>query len=140
MIEEIKHFLASNWDCLLMICLIFATAFLLTGCAMDTPIGSKYQPTTAPGKLIMNDLKAASVNLNSAVRVGALPASDPAPDCLQNALDRFGEGQETFVPEIDGVVSLASIAYIRAKQLENRAPVSMECKAMLGDILLRRLN
>ena len=140
MLEEIKNGLSKNWDCLLMVSMICALALVVTGCAMDTPIGSKYQPTTAPGKLIINDLKAASVNLNSAVRVGALPASDPAPDCLRNALDRFGEGQETFVPEVDGVVSLASIAYIRAKQLENRAPVSTECKAMLGDILLRRLN
>lgn len=139
MIRNIKDCILENWDCLLTVALIIMVA-LMSGCAVNDPIGQKYQPTTAPGKLIVNDLRAASMNLNSAVRVGALTADDPAPACVQNALNRFGDGQETFEPELAGVVSLSSVAYIRARQLENRAPVSTECKALLGDILLRRLD
>ena len=139
MIRNLKDCIAENWDCLLTVALIVMVA-LMSGCAVNDPIGQKYQPTTAPGKLIVNDLRAASMNLNAAVRVGALTADDPAPGCIQNALNRFGDGQETFEPELAGVVSLSSVAYIRAKQLENRAPVSQECKALLGDILLRRLD
>lgn len=129
-----------HWDCVLSWIVVIALIILCAGCAVNDPIGQKYQPTTAPGKLIVNDLKAASMNLNSAVRVGALTADDPAPGCIQNALNRFGEGQETFEPELSGIISLSSVAYIRARQLENRAPVSQECKALLGDILLRRLD
>ena len=139
MIRHLKDCVLENRDCLLTMALIVMAA-LVSGCAVNNPIGQKYQPTTAPGKLIVNDLKAASMNLNSAVRVGALNADDPAPACVQNALARFGDGQETFEPELAGVVSLSSVAYIQARQLENRAPVSIECKALLGDILLRRLD
>lgn len=137
MIRNLKDCVLENWDCLLTVALIVMVV-LMSGCA--APIGAKYEPTTTAGKLIVRDLKAASENLNQAVAVGALPADDPAPGCLKAAVNRFGDRQETFEPELAGVVSLSSVAYIQARQLENRAPVSQECKALLGDILLRRLD
>ena len=137
MIRNLKDCILENWDCLPTVVLIVMVV-LMSGCA--APIGAKYEPGTVAGQLIVRDLKAASANLNQAVAVGALQADDPAPGCLKAAVNRFGDGQETFEPEIDGVLSLSTIAYIRARQIENRAPVSEECKALLGGILLRRLE
>lgn len=107
---------------------------MLTGCAVTDPIGAKL----SPGTLITSDLAATSRNLDQAVKVGALSASDPAPACLHDLLARTGAGQETFKPEIAGLISLQSVAYIRAQQIKNREELSASCKAIVGDIIVGR--
>lgn len=139
MYDDLKELFLENYCQILLVCVVGAVAVLTSGCAINDPIGAKYQPSTNTGRLIVSDLVATSHNLDAAVQVGALPADDPAPGCIRAAVNRLGLDQETFEPEISGLISAASVAYIKAKQIENRAPVSNECKALVGDILLRRL-
>lgn len=115
--------------------LIIVSVLVLSGCAVTDPIGAKL----SPGALITSDLTATSRNLDQAVAVGALKPSDPAPQCLHDLLARTGAGQETFKPEISGLISLQSVAYIRAQQIKNRGELSTSCKAILGDIVVGRL-
>ncbi len=115
--------------------LIIAFAILLSGCAITDPIGAKL----SPGTVIENDLVATALNLDQAVAVGALSADDPAPICLHDLLARTGQGQDTFKPQISGLISAGSIGYIKAQQLKNRGELSVACKAIIGDILVGRL-
>lgn len=107
---------------------------MLTGCAVTDPIGARL----SPGALITSDLSATSRNLDQAVAVGALKPTDPAPQCLHDLLARTGAGQETFKPEISGLISLQSVAYIRAQQIKNRGDLSASCKAIIGEIVVGR--
>jgi len=115
--------------------LIIAFALMLSGCAITDPIGAKL----SPGSVIESDLTATALNLDQAVAVGALPADDPAPACLHDLLSRTGVGQETFRPQIAGLISAQSILYIKAQQIKNRGELSTACKAIIGDILVGRL-
>lgn len=108
---------------------------MLTGCAVTDPIGAKLSASA----LITSDLTATSRNLDQAVAVGALKPTDPAPQCLHDLLARTGAGQETFKPEISGLISLQSIAYIRAQQIKNRGELSASCKAVIGDIVIGKI-
>ena len=108
---------------------------MLSGCAITDPIGAKL----SPGTVIENDLTATALNLDQAVAVGALPADDPAPACLHDLLSRTGAGQETFKPQIAGLISAQSILYIKAQQIKNRGELSASCKAIIGDILVGRM-
>lgn len=108
---------------------------MLSGCAITDPIGAKL----SPGTVIENDLTATALNLDQAVAVGALSADDPAPICLHDLLARTGQGQDTFNPQIAGLISAGSIGYIKAQQIKNRGEISAACKAVIGDILVGRL-
>lgn len=115
--------------------LIITFAILLSGCAITDPIGARL----SPGTIIENDLTATALNLDQAVAVGALPANDPAPVCLHDLLSRTGAGQETFKPQISGLISAQSVLYIKAQQIKNRGELSASCKAIIGDIVVGRL-
>lgn len=114
---------------------IMAAVALLSGCVSTTPIGA----SLSPGAFISRDIETTARNLDNAVIVGALPADDPAPVCLHDLMSRTGAGQETFKPEINGLISAQSILYIRAKQIKNRGEMSVACKAIIGDILVGHL-
>lgn len=140
MYRELKQLFLDNFCQIVLVCTVAAVAIMASGCAVNEPIGAKYAPTTNTGKLVAVDLVATLHNMDAAVQVGALSADDPAPGCIRAAVNRLGLEQETFEPEVNGLISAASVAYIKARQIENRAPVSLDCKALVGDILLRRLG
>ena len=114
-------------------------ALLLAGCA-----GLSAQPVggVLSGGIVAQDLQDASANFDGAIAIGALPADDPAAACLKKVLADLGVGgpePKTFEVKRSGLVSEASLIYIRAKQLQAGAgavEVSLECKALLGQVLI----
>ena len=100
----------------------------------------------AIGQQVQNDLTATQYNLNQAVAVGALSANDPAPTCVNQAVAVLGLGAQgkSFTPQLAGVVSAASIAYIRAQQVKALAgsgtlQVPPACLQVLGQMQLDAL-
>lgn len=125
---------------------------LLAGCA--TPI-SKSSAIPLPAG-VAKDLVAAGWNLDQAVLVGALDATDPAVGCIHGVLAEAGldtpacvppvapatapvcpPAPASFIPENSGAVSAGSIAYIHAQQLKNLVglAVPVECDAMVGQFV-----
>src|SRR5207247_999322 len=96
---------------------------------------------------LVRDLKAATENLDQAVAIGALPATDPAPKCFHDVLQRSGielppgaSEPKSFVPKKDGLISDATILYIVARQAElsaGRVPiVSTSCRELIGQFVI----
>jgi uncharacterized protein YfiM (DUF2279 family) len=97
---------------------------------------------TEPG-LVVQGLLDAQYNLENAVAVGALPAEDPALPCVKSVLADLGVGQgevQRFTPRVSELLSAASVAYIRARQLERERDtpfkLSADCKAIVGQIMI----
>lgn len=128
---------------------IFAILFaaLLSGCGSlgvisNAPAGGLVTADSVVGK----DLKAATSNVDKAVAIGVLDVNDPAAYCLHSILkDACLEGAcatppASFEPDVSGVVSAASVAYIRVQQLKKlRAqakPVDPACEAVVGRIVI----
>lgn len=100
----------------------------------------------AIGQQVQSDLAATQYNLAQAVSVGALSANDPAPACVNQAVATLGLGAtgKSFTPQLAGVVSAASIAYIRAQQVKALAgsgtlQVPPACLQILGQMQLDAL-
>lgn len=119
---------------------------LLAGCANPPPISSNpfsFAGTPA-GNELAQDILAADNNLNQAVTVGALAASDPAPPCMNavvSLLGLSGPGSALYTPEINGPVSLGSVIYIRTQQVlafggQGASAVPVSCEALLGQIVI----
>ncbi len=111
---------------------LLLAVLLLSGCAINDPIGAHL----THGSILTADLTATALNLDQAVAVGALSRDDPAPACLHELMVRAGVGQDTFEPQVKGLLSLKSIAYIKAKQIANRGTLPVACKAIVADILI----
>lgn len=118
---------------------------LLLGCT--SPISGNIADdalSTPAGKVLATDLTATAFNLNSAVKVGALPATDPATGCVNSALAQFGltaPAGPSFVPENVGPISAGSIVYIRAQQLKAAAgtlsgDLPVPCEALIGKLVV----
>lgn len=100
------------------------------------------------GGVVQQGLLDATFNLDSAVKVGALDASDPAPACFHSVLQQLGidpsmpaQGPDTsFVPRRSDLISEGSILYIRARQLQKLQGAGVTtppaCKALIGQFLL----
>lgn len=111
--------------------------------------GSPQQAQTLNlGQTFVTDLLSAQFDLNSAVQVGALSATDPAPGCLNDVVAKLGIDPNapplpSFVPKDDGVISLASILYIRYQQLQalqgGGLTISPTCQQIVGKILIDSL-
>ena len=115
--------------------------------APTTPIAAATPAAPSVVASVVTDLESASFNLDSAVGVGALSATDPAPACLHSVLTQLNIGgapAQSFVPRNDGLVSLAAIAYIRAQQLKTLQStgltVSPACQAIVGKLVLDNMS
>ncbi|MDE2469770.1 MAG: hypothetical protein KGL35_13790 [Bradyrhizobium sp.] len=100
----------------------------------------------AIGQQVQSDLAATQYNLVQAVAVGALSPNDPAPACVNQAVATLGLGAQgkRFTPQLAGVVSAASIAYIRAQQVKALAgsgtlQIPPACLQILGQMQLDAL-
>jgi len=112
---------------------------LVAGCATisDQPTGG-----ALAGGLVAQDLQDASANFDGAIAIGVLPADDPAAGCLKRVIADLGIGgpePKSFEVKRSGLISEASIVYIRAKQARaglGSVEVSTECKALLGQFII----
>ena len=123
---------------------IVTLALLLAGC---TTISTN--PVAVPaGSFVGKDLIAAAYNLDQAVAIGALKADDPAPKCVHGVLMQAGievppgtPAPGSFTPQKEGLVSIGSIAYIKAQQLKGaKLTVPQDCKALIGQLVIDGLT
>lgn len=124
---------------------LMLAAMLLSGCAIT---GSVTGGIPLPADSILaSDLKDAAFNLDNAQRVGALAADDPAPKCLHELLVQAGlevpagaAPVEAFDPKRTGIVSEATIVYIRAQQAKVLAAMRLQnnpaCESLVGKIVI----
>lgn len=127
---------------------LLSIALAATLCACATPItnnkgagGLPISPDSGVGK----DLLAAAFNLDNAIAIGVLPADDPAASCIHGVLKQAGietppgaPAVASFIPEDKGAVSVGSIAYIRAQQLQGLKglQVPLGCEAVIGKFVV----
>ena len=146
---------------------------LLAGCAHPVPIGNTPQQTilntgaavggsTATGinSQVITGLQDSAYNFDNAMAIGALPANDPASNCVHGVLKQLGadvvvtpagytpvvlpNGQPatSFTPRVSDLISSGSVVYIlaqQAKQLQAGglgASVPMGCTALVGQIVI----
>lgn len=127
---------------------IMTLVLAATLCACAAPItnnrstaGIQVSPDSGVGK----DLLAAGFNLDSAIAIGVLPADDPASTCIHGVLKQAGlevpagtPAVASFIPEDKGAVSVGSIAYIRAQQLQGLKGIQLpiDCEALIGKFVI----
>lgn len=109
-------------------------------------------PAFTPGPILARDLVSAAYNLDEAVRVGAIPANDPAVACVHDALQHSGlDGggavqRQSFEPKKDGVVSMGAILYIMVEQARTQAAaakafeLSPACLQIIGRLQVDALK
>jgi hypothetical protein len=143
-----------------------ALAILLAGCVngqpsvtapisanpvADTAVASAPAPLSPNGSTIGQDLSAAYSNLDQAMTVGALAATDPAAACVGSVMAQAGIAvpgapattAPSFVPVNDGPASLGAIVYIRAKQAAAAAgglTASPPCLQIVGQFVVDGLK
>jgi hypothetical protein len=93
--------------------------------------------------LVSTGILNAQYNLNEAVTVGALSATDPAPGCINQAVAVMGIGgtaAASFTPKITDAISLGSVGYIYLQQVKSLTGGSISlptnCLALLGQMVL----
>ncbi len=123
---------------------------LLAGCSTisGNPASDLRASSGLLGKTVAQGLLDATFNLDSAVKVGALDATDPAPPCFHSVLQQLGidpamptQGPDTsFTPRRSDLISEGSILYIRARQLQKLQGAGIQtppaCKALIGQFLI----
>ena len=145
--DVLADFVNRTVEIIVLIGLVLVSLVLLTSCS--TPISGNPAQDVAQvliPKVGITDLQDAAWNFDQAMAVGALTPDDPASPCLHQALQEIGaEGPPapSFKPRQGGLVSAASIAYIRAQQLKRmqggvQAPVS--CDALVGRLMIDQLK
>ena len=88
-----------------------------------------------PQDIVVNDLTAARDNLQAAAAVGQLPKDDPALSCLNGVVAQLGAPSVEY--KIKGLVSVASVAYIKAQAVKQGGPVlQRDCEALIGQFLI----
>lgn len=98
-------------------------ALTLSGCA------TVIQP------IVKNDLESAAANFEQAVKAGVLPETDPAVTCTRAIMARVA-GDVSLDPQISGLISASSVAYIAARVAENRAKLPAECTETIGRLVI----
>lgn len=99
------------------------------------------------GGVVVAGLLDATFNLDSAVKVGALDATDPAPKCFHGVLTQLGVDPanpvppgQSFTPKVSDLISAGSVLYIRARQLQKAqgqgVSVPAGCKELIAQFLL----
>jgi hypothetical protein len=135
-----------------LICLMLVCA--LSACT--API-TKGGTGIAVPHTIAKDIQAAAENLDNAIKIGVLPAGDPADLCVHSALQLAGldtpacvpadppatgtvcpPAPASFTPLNDGIVSGGSILYIQAYQLKQYQGMTVpaSCKEILGQFVI----
>lgn len=107
----------------------------LFGCAATGEISTSPDPDAR----VLQDLRDADFNFSEAQRIGVLPANDPGALCVHAVLTQVDVANESFVPRTSGLVSGASLVYIRAQQakaLAAAARISPDCEALVGRIVI----
>ena len=130
---------------------------ILGGCTTPPPISSNpvqgaanvLLPKTGP---VVIGLQNAAWNLDQAIAIKVLPATDPADACLHSALQTIGAdvGQapipsSQFTPRVTDLISAGSVAYIlaqQAKQLAGNAGslIPASCEQLVGHFVLAGVN
>lgn len=97
-------------------------------------------PSIVAGKTVADDLAAAGQNLDQAVAIGILPATDPAVLCLGSVNKQVNgtADAQSFAPENAGAISAGSIAYIIAQQARAAGGIKLpvECEALVGRLVI----
>jgi hypothetical protein len=141
--------------------LVLAAALLaLAGCATPPPISSNPVQTAANavaatplGGTVVQGLKDAEFNLDSAISIGVLDKTDPADACVHSSLVAIGQesGQtppvpvQTFTPKVSDLISAGSVAYILAHQAKQVAAAGglalpPSCEQIVGEFVLKGVN
>ena len=133
-----------------------AIALAVSGCQNPPPISTAPVPTSVQTvaqdvglqTTINTDLADAQFDLTQAAQLGIIPANDPALTCLnavQGVLNPTTPAAQ-FTPKIGGAASTGAVAYILAQQAKAASGgglaglVPPDCKALLGDIILKGLD
>ena len=122
-------------------------ACLVAGCAEISANPMRDLPHGNLGGVVIRGLQDATFNLDSAVKVGALEATDPAPKCFHGVLAQLGADPSaptppgaSFEPKVSDLISFGSILYIRAQQLKKvqggGVAVPTDCKVLITNFLL----
>ena len=126
---------------------LYALLPLLAGCTTISANPLQDLPKTQLGGVVIQGLQDATFNLDSAVAVGALPKTDPAPGCFHGILTTLGAdpanpapAAASFTPKVSDLISAGSVLYIRAQQLKQAQgsgiSVPSSCKLLITDFLL----
>lgn len=103
-----------------------ASALALAGCSSPPPISAGSPTpisvvTSLPGVggTIKQGILDAQYNLDSAVTIGVLPATDPGKACLDSVAGQLNApGAASFTPRVSDLVSAGSVGYIYLQQLK----------------------
>lgn len=109
--------------------LVVLPAVLLSACAT---LGGD---PLLQNQVVKTDLADATANLNNAVKLGLLPATDPAVTCL-NAISAQAAAQVSFTPQVNGLISAGSVAYIAAQLAKQGVQIDPACEALVGRVVL----
>lgn len=145
----------------LIACLLLPLAAVaLASCATPPTISSNPVQTAANavaatplGGTVVQGLKDAEFNLDSAISIGVLDKTDPADACVHSSLIAIGQesGQtppapvQTFVPKVSDLISAGSVAYIiahQAKQVAASGGLTLppSCEQIVGEFVLKGVN
>lgn len=138
---------------------ILCGALLLSACATPPPISSNPVQTatnavaaTPIGGTVVQGLKDAEFNLDSAINIGVLAKDDPADACLHSSLVALGqEGGQTplptqsFTPKVSDLISAGSVAYIlamQAKTIQANGGLALppSCEQLIGHFVLKGVS
>ena len=122
-------------------------AMMLVGCTAISANPIRDVAKGPVGDVVVKGLQDAAFNLDSAVKVGALSADDPAPACLHAVLTKLGADPAnpvppgaSFAPRVSDLISAGSVAYIRLQQLKKAQgagiAVPVPCEAIIGRLLI----
>ena len=135
---------------------LLLAGLMLAGCSSVS--GNVVQDVVNPpnkddlvAKAIIQGIQNATYNFDMAVQVGALPKSDPAAGCFHNLETQLGIDPQnpppagsSFTPKVTDVISLGSVLYIRAQQLQSLQgggiQVPSDCKALIGTVTMDALR
>ena len=103
-------------------------------------------PSAARPGTVTQGLLDAAYNLDQAVTVGALDATDPAPACVHGVLKDLGIDPAnpstplpSFTPRVSDLISAGAVLYVRvqqAKRLQGGIVVPADCKALIGQFVM----
>lgn len=104
-------------------------ALTLAGCATLGPSPLLSDP------VVKTDIASAAYNLDQAVKLGMLPADDPAVVCL-HVVAAKAAADVSFEPKYDGLVSAGSVAYIAAQIAKKGVAIDPQCEALVGRVVI----
>jgi hypothetical protein len=135
---------------------LFIPTLLLGGCANPPAISTN--PIQSAGNIVntatggatsgatsdvSQDILNAQTDFNQAVQLGILPATDPAPQCLNSVASLLGVGGTAaaqFTPTVSGIVSAGAVGYIYIQQLKQLTggtlTVPPACLQLIGQIVI----